>query len=45
MIPKDKQRFVDESGIEDNVCKEYGWSMRGSRNYSRKIYQHKRRIN
>ena len=35
---------MDESGIEDNVCLEYGWSKLGTRCYGEKIYQHKRRI-
>ena len=37
--------FIDESGIEDNACLEYGWSLKGSRCYGEKIYQHTKRIN
>lgn len=36
--------FLDESGIEDNACLEYGWSLKGLRCYAQKAYQHKRRI-
>jgi len=37
--------FLDESGVEDNACIEYGWSKRGNRCYGEKAYQYKRRIN
>lgn len=43
-IPRDKLVFIDESGIEDNVCVEYGWSAKGTRCYGEKAYRHKRRI-
>ena len=36
--------FIDESGIEDNACREYGWSVIGQRCYGEKAYQHKSRI-
>ena len=36
--------FIDESGIEDNACPEYGWSIKGRRCYGEKAYQHKSRI-
>jgi putative transposase len=36
--------FLDESGIEDNVTFNYGWSFEGDRCYDLKTYQHKRRI-
>lgn len=36
--------FLDESGIEDNACLEYGWSLKGTRCYGEMSYQHKRRI-
>lgn len=36
--------FIDESGIEDNACREYGWSIKGTRCYGSKVYQHKSRV-
>lgn len=36
--------FLDESGIEDNACREHGWSLIGERCYGEKVYQHKHRI-
>lgn len=36
--------FIDESGIEDNTCVNYGWSVKGTRCYGEKVYRHKRRI-
>lgn len=36
--------FLDESGIEDNACPLYGWSVKGSRCYGKRAYQHKRRV-
>lgn len=36
--------FLDESGIEDNACLEYGWSLKGLRCYGIRAYQHKRRV-
>lgn len=36
--------FIDESGIEDNSCREHGWSVIGQRCYGEKAYQHKSRI-
>lgn len=44
LIPKDKLVYLDESGIEDNACREYGWSIIGQRCYGEKVYQHKSRI-
>lgn len=43
-ITRDKRVYLDESGIEDNACKEYGWSILGERCYGEKVYQHKTRI-
>ncbi|EER21259.1 MULTISPECIES: IS630 family transposase [spotted fever group] len=43
-IDKDKLVFLDESGIEDNACREHGWSPKGERCYGEKVYQHKHRI-
>ena len=43
-IPTELLVFLDESGIEDNVCLEHGWSFRGLRCYGQKAYQHKRRV-
>jgi transposase len=37
--------FLDESGIEDNACIEYGWSIKGFRCYDVRPHKHKRRIN
>ncbi|EER21398.1 transposase [Rickettsia endosymbiont of Ixodes scapularis] len=28
--------FLDESGIEDNACREHGWSPKGERCYGEK---------
>ena len=36
--------FLDESGVEDNASPLYGWSIRGSRCYGKRAYQHKRRV-
>ena len=36
--------FLDESGIEDNAAPLYGWSVKGTRCYSKRAYQHKRRV-
>lgn len=36
--------YIDESGIEDNICRERGWSVIGQRCYGEKVYQHKSRI-
>jgi transposase len=36
--------FIDESGIEDNACREYGWSLIKTRCYGEKSYKHNRRI-
>ena len=35
---------MDESGIEDNACIEYGWSLMGKPCFAEKVYRHKRRI-
>jgi transposase len=35
---------VDESGIEDNACREYGWSQANKRCYGKRAFQHNRRI-
>lgn len=43
-IPQEKLVFLDESGAEDNMTREYGWSIKGSRCYGEKVYQHKERI-
>ncbi|WP_156147447.1 IS630 family transposase [Rickettsia endosymbiont of Ixodes pacificus] len=43
-ISKETLVFIDESGIEDNACREYGWSIKGTRCYGNKVYQHKSRI-
>lgn len=43
-ISKEDLVFMDESGIEDNACLEYGYSLRGKRYYDKKIYQHKIRV-
>ena len=43
-ISKETLVFIDESGIEDNACREYGWSVEGTRCYGNKVYQHKSRI-
>ncbi|SPR07839.1 IS630 family transposase [Orientia tsutsugamushi] len=29
---------------EDNACREYGWSIKGTRCYGNKAYQHKSRV-
>ncbi|WP_341764110.1 palindromic element RPE1 domain-containing protein [Candidatus Tisiphia endosymbiont of Beris chalybata] len=36
-IPPEKLVYLDESGIEDNACPLYGWSLRGARCYGNKI--------
>ena len=36
--------FIDESGVEDNACPEYDWSLKGTRAYGLKEFQAKRRI-
>lgn len=36
--------FLDESGIEDNACPLYGWSIKGTRCYGTRAYIHKRRV-
>ena len=41
---KEQLVFLDESGIEDNACPLYGWSMKGDRCYGIRAYQHKRRV-
>lgn len=41
---KEELVFLDESGIEDNACLEYGWSIKGTRCYGKRSYQHKKRI-
>ncbi|KJV70270.1 IS630 family transposase [Orientia tsutsugamushi] len=33
-ISKENLVFIDESGIEDNDCREYGWSIKGNGNYN-----------
>ncbi|WP_341792515.1 IS630 family transposase [Rickettsia endosymbiont of Gonocerus acuteangulatus] len=43
-IDKQDLVFIDESGIEDNSCREHGWSIIGQRCYGEKVYQHKSRI-
>lgn len=43
-ISKEQLIFIDESGIEDNACIQYGWSERGNRCYGERFYQHKLRI-
>ncbi len=43
-IDKQDLVFIDESGIEDNSCREHGWSIIGQRYYGEKVYQHKSRI-
>ena len=30
-IPKEKLVYIDESGIEMNLCKDRGWSKRGEK--------------
>lgn len=44
IIAKENLVFIDESGIEDNACREYGWSLVGNRCYGEKVYQHSSRI-
>jgi hypothetical protein len=44
-IPQEKLVYLDESGIKDNACPLYGWSLREERCYGKKIYQHTRRVN
>ncbi|XVN41544.1 MAG: IS630 family transposase [Rickettsia endosymbiont of Argas persicus] len=43
-IAKQDLVFIDESGIEDNSCRERVWSLIGQRCYGEKVYQHKSRI-
>lgn len=43
-IPIEALVYLDESGIEDNACPINGWSLKGSRCYGKKAYQHKRRV-
>ncbi|KJV51388.1 putative transposase [Orientia tsutsugamushi str. Gilliam] len=38
-ISKENLVFIDESRIEDNACREYGWSIKGTRCYGNKAYQ------
>ncbi|SPR13884.1 IS630 family transposase [Orientia tsutsugamushi] len=40
-ISKENLVFIDELGMEDNACSEYGWSIKGTRCYGNKAYQHK----
>ncbi len=44
MFDNDKIVWSDESGIEDNACREYGWSLNKARCYSEKSYNCNRRI-
>ncbi|WP_341792139.1 hypothetical protein [Rickettsia endosymbiont of Gonocerus acuteangulatus] len=37
-IDKQDLVFIDESGIEDNSCREHGWSIIGQRCYGEKVY-------
>ncbi|SPR13946.1 IS630 family transposase [Orientia tsutsugamushi] len=41
---KENLVVIDELGIEDNACREYGWSIKGTRCYCNKAYQHKSRV-
>jgi len=43
-IPSSQLVYLDESGIEDNATSWYGWSLRGTRCYGQKVYQHTHRI-
>ena len=43
-VAKDKIIWLDESGIEDNIIKDYGFSLKGERCYGKKSYQYKKRI-
>jgi transposase len=43
-IDQENLVYLDESGIEDNACPINGWSVKGSRCYDKKVYQHKRRV-
>lgn len=36
--------FIDESGIEDNACRLHGRSLKGTRSFGKKVYQHTRRV-
>ncbi|SPR14119.1 IS630 family transposase [Orientia tsutsugamushi] len=42
-ISKENLVFIDELGIEDNACREYEWSIKSTRCYCNKAYQHKSR--
>jgi transposase len=44
LIPQEKLVWLDESGIEDNACIEYGWSICGIRCFGEKIHRHKSRV-
>ena len=44
IIPEENIVYIDESGIEDNACRDHGWSSRGDRCYGEKLYQHTTRI-
>ncbi|KJV72883.1 DDE superendonuclease family protein [Orientia tsutsugamushi str. TA716] len=43
-ISKENLVFIDELGIEDNACREYRWSIKGTRCYGNKAYQYKSRV-
>src|SRR5687767_4894506 len=43
-IAREELVFIDESGIEDNACPLYGWSLKGSRCYGKRAFRHRRRI-
>jgi len=43
-MPIEKLVYLDESGIEDNSCPVNGWSLKGSRCFDKKVFQHKRRV-
>lgn len=43
-IPKERLVYIDESGMEDNACIEYGWSLKGQRCFGEKAFRHKRRV-
>jgi putative transposase len=43
-LSKEQLVFLDESGIEDNASPLYGWSIKGTRCYGKRVYQHKRRV-
>ena len=44
MIKKEDIVYLDESGIEDNCCLNYGFSRVNERCYGQKVLQHKCRI-